>query len=117
MVSSGAIPSSPTRIRSRLFPESDGSNGKTESNSMIDPDLLAILRCPADGSQLELIPTHQVDQINRQIRDGQARDVADQRVTTPIEGGLRSAGQQVVYPIRDRIPTLVIEEAIRVELT
>lgn len=80
---------------------------------MIDADLLSMLRCPADGSQLEIADDAAIQQINSAISAGTARDVADQIVTEPIEAGLRPSGNSIVYPIRGGIPSLVADEAIR----
>ncbi len=86
----------------------------SERKPLIDPDLLAMLRCPVDGNQLELAPPEVVERINRAIAAGTQRDVADQKVDRPIEGGLRPTGGSIVYPIRGGIPTLVADEALAV---
>lgn len=80
---------------------------------MIDADLLSMLRCPADGSQLEIADNATLEQINAAIAAGTARDVGDQIVSEPIEAGLRPTGNSIVYPVRGGIPSLVVDEAIR----
>ncbi|MEM9643473.1 MAG: Trm112 family protein [Planctomycetota bacterium] len=80
---------------------------------MIDADLVAMLRCPACGAELQIVPPEVIDSINRAISDGAARDVDDQKVSHLIETGLWPPDKGVVYPVRGGIPTLVVGEAIR----
>lgn len=80
---------------------------------MIDPELLAMLRCPLDGGQLQVAEEPLVARVNEAIEKGQARDRLDQRVELPIDGGLVSQGSGLLYPVRGGIPTLVADEAIR----
>lgn len=82
---------------------------------MITPDILPMLRCPHDGGPLTIAPDELVAEINSKIANGTARDQLDQPVTMPIDGGLVNASVDRVYPIRESIPTLIVEEAIRVE--
>lgn len=83
-----------------------------EPNRMIDLKLIALLRCPSDGSQLELASETAVHEVNARIEAGQARTVDDEKVTTPIDSGLVSSRSQRVYPIRGGIATLIASEAI-----
>ncbi len=80
---------------------------------MIDPDLLAMLRCPLTKAQLQFADESTTAQVNEAIHRGEARDQVDQRVEDPIEGGLVSDTAGLLYPIRDGIPTLIAEQAIR----
>ena len=82
---------------------------------MIDPELLEILRCPADGGKLHPASDKQVERLNEAIRSGDARDRVEQRVEQTIEGGLVTTDGRWLYPIRDRIPTLVVDEAIELK--
>lgn len=79
---------------------------------MIDAEMLAILRCPAEGGQLQLAGERLVQRVNEAISRGEARDRVDQAVTTPIEGGLLPTSCAFLYPIRGGIPSLVREDAI-----
>ena len=81
---------------------------------MIDPKLLAMLRCPVDAKPLTIADSKLIDQINASISAGEARDCLDQAVSEPIDGGLVSGDGSRVYPIRGGIPTLIADEAIRV---
>ncbi|MEO9592899.1 Trm112 family protein [Rhodopirellula bahusiensis] len=79
---------------------------------MITPDILPILRCPADGGQLTLADDPLIQRVNKAITEGTARDQLDERVTDPIEGGLVNSQVDRLYPIRGGIPTLIVDEAI-----
>ena len=79
---------------------------------MIQPELLQRLRCPIAKQALTEATADQVAAINDQMGTGQLRDHAGSAVTSPIDGGLISQSAGRVYPIRDNIPSLVIEESI-----
>ncbi len=79
---------------------------------MIDPDLLAILRCPIHGGKLQLADEALVRQVQTAIERGEARDRLEQRVSETIEGGLVDEAQTWLFPIRGGIPALVADEAI-----
>ena len=79
---------------------------------MIDPDLLANLRCPIDGGKLQIADEALVRRIQTAIERGEARDRLEQRVSETIEGGLVNQDMQWLFPIRSGIPTLVADEAI-----
>jgi uncharacterized protein YbaR (Trm112 family) len=86
-----------------------------ESKSQIDPDLLAMLRCPKEGSKLAIADDSLIRRLNDAIRRGELRDSDDQRVDEPIEGGLITESGNRLYPIRGRIPTLIVEESIELD--
>ncbi len=79
---------------------------------MIDPKLLAMLRCPIAGSELQLAENSLIQRLQTAIERGEARDRLEQKVSEGIEGGLVDPGHTWLYPIRGGIPSLVAEEAI-----
>lgn len=79
---------------------------------MIDPQLLEILACPEDKSTLHQAEEELIAKINRDIGAGQVKNRAGQPVTEPIEGGLVRQDGKWLYPVRDDIPVMLIEEAI-----
>ena len=79
---------------------------------MISNELLSILKCPVTGSPLQLAEDQLVSKVNSAIDEERARDRLEQKVQGQVEGGLTTDEQTWMYPIRDGIPTLVLEEAI-----
>ena len=79
---------------------------------MIEPKLVELLRCPRSGQTLEIAEESLVQRLNAAIESGRLRDHCEQRVKLPIDGGLVTADQQRMYPIRDQIPTMIADESI-----
>lgn len=80
---------------------------------MIDKDLLDILACPETKKDVELADKDTVEKINKAIQEGRVRNKLQQKVDQPIEGGLFRVGDRsCIYPIRDRIPILLVDELI-----
>ena len=79
---------------------------------MISNELLSILKCPVTGSPLQLAEDQLVSKVNSAIDEERARSRLEQKVQEQVEGGLTTDEQTWMYPIRDGIPTLVLEEAI-----
>ncbi|TWT66104.1 Trm112 family protein [Allorhodopirellula solitaria] len=82
---------------------------------IMTPDILQMLRCPADGGALVLADRQLIDQVNAAIADGTARDQLDTRVDDPIDAGVLNSTKTRIYPIRDNIATLIADDAIRVD--
>ena len=81
---------------------------------MIDKDLLQILACPETHQPLEEAGAPLIQRINDKIRASAARNKSGAAVKDPLEAGLVRQDGQIVYPIRDGIPVLLIDEGIPV---
>jgi uncharacterized protein len=81
----------------------------------IDKDLLAILCCPETKQDVALAESAVIDQLNQRIARGELKNKAGQAVTERLDGGLIRADRKVLYPVRDDIPVMLIEEAIPLE--
>ena len=79
---------------------------------MIDPELLEILVCPETKVPVSLGSGALIEKINEQINENKLLNRGKQRVTETIDGGLIRQDQKFLYPIRDNIPIMLIEEAI-----
>lgn len=79
---------------------------------MIDQALLDILVCPEAKTPVALADAALVDAINQAIAAGGLRNKGGEPVTEPIGGGLVREDGKLLYPIRDDIPVMLVEEAI-----
>ena len=79
---------------------------------MIDPELLKILCCPESHQPLKPAEPALVADLNGKIQAGALRTRAGQLITQSCEGGLVREDGRFFYPIRQKIPILLINEAI-----
>lgn len=89
----------------------DTSRGKGN----IAPDLLAILCCPETKQEVLLLDAAVVERLNQRIAKGELKTKDGRPVLEKIDGGLLRQDKTMVYPIRDQIPIMLIEEGIPVE--
>lgn len=79
----------------------------------MNTELLAILRCPETRQPLVVAASEVVARLNAQIAAGQLRNQAGKPVTTKLDGALARADGQALYPVRNNVPVLLVDEAIR----
>ncbi len=80
---------------------------------MIDPQLLSILACPETKKNLQLIDEKLLQKVNTAIKSGKITNRLKEKVTEEIDGGLlREGDQKYLYPIKNGVPILLIEELI-----
>jgi len=79
---------------------------------MIDADLLKILCCPETHQGVHLAEQALVDKLNQQIAAGAAKNRAGQPVQEKMECGLIRADGKVLYPIRGKVPVMLVDEGI-----
>ena len=84
---------------------------------MIDQALLDILVCPETKTPVALADAALVAVVNEAIVAGRLRNKGGEPVTEPIGGGLVRADGKLLYPIRDEIPVMLVEEAILLPLS
>jgi uncharacterized protein YbaR (Trm112 family) len=83
---------------------------------MIDEELLQILVCPETKEPVRLAEDSLVERANAAIAAGKVKNRAGEAVSEPIDGGLVRKDGKLLYPIRDEIPIMLIEEAIPLPL-
>lgn len=81
---------------------------------MIDKDLLQILACPETHQPLAEAGPDLLKQVNERIKIGQTKSRNGAQVKDALEGALVRQDGKVLYPIRDGIPVLLIDEGIPV---
>ncbi|MBM4126835.1 MAG: hypothetical protein FJ247_05720 [Nitrospira sp.] len=79
---------------------------------MIDKELLAILCCPETKQPVTLADATLVSQLNEAAARGVLKNKATKTVSEQMDGGLIRADQTILYPIREGIPVMLIEEGI-----
>jgi uncharacterized protein YbaR (Trm112 family) len=82
---------------------------------MIAKDLLDILCCPETKQDLSLIEGDAIVRINKKINDNAIKNRGGQTVREMIEAGLLREDKKYLYPIRQDIPIMLIDEAIPFE--
>jgi uncharacterized protein YbaR (Trm112 family) len=75
-------------------------------------EVLSILRCPETRTPLDAASDALVNEINAAIRAGRLVDRSGKAVAETIDGGLVRAARDVLYPIVDHIPVLLVDESI-----
>ncbi len=83
---------------------------------MINEELLNIIVCPETKQDLVIAESDIVEKINTLIENGELLNRSEQKVTEKIDGGLiQKDDRKYLYPIRDEIPILLIDESIALE--
>ncbi len=81
---------------------------------MIKPELLALLACPQTGQSLSVAGADVLGAVNGRIAAGGVKNVGGADVADQLVEALAREDGQVIYPVRDDIPMLLIDEGISV---
>lgn len=81
----------------------------------IDQQLLDILACPETKEPVALADDALIAKLNAAIEAGTLKNRAGENVGEKIDGGLVRQDQKYLYPIRDDIPIMLIDEGIPLE--
>ncbi len=92
-----------------------GETKETSGHVNIDKELLAILCCPETKQDVVLADAALIGRLNERISKGELKNKAGQAVTEKLDGGLVRADKQILYPVREDIPVMLIEEGIPLE--
>ena len=79
---------------------------------MIDPELLRIVCCPETHEPVALADPALLEQLNQAIVSGQVRNRAGKLVKEPLTAALVRSDAKLMYPVRNGIPVLLIDEGI-----
>jgi uncharacterized protein YbaR (Trm112 family) len=82
---------------------------------LISEQLLAMLRCPETRTPLKLAASPLVATLNARVARRELKNRAGDILERPLDGGLLRQDGAVLYPIIDRIPVLLVDEAILLE--
>lgn len=79
---------------------------------MVDAELLKILVCPENKTPVVLADDAVLAAANAAIEGKTLKNRAGQSIEETIDGGLIREDKAYMYPIRDDIPIMLIDEAI-----
>ena len=78
----------------------------------IDKELLDILVCPETKQQLKLASDDLLTKLNVRISKEEIVKKNGERLTEPLKSALLRSDGEVLYPVLNDIPILLIEEGI-----
>ncbi len=78
----------------------------------VDPELLAILRCPESLQPVRLADDSMVRRLQDQARQGSLQNLRGQKVAADFEALLLREDGKRAYLVRDGIPVMLIDEAV-----
>jgi len=82
---------------------------------MIDPELIRLLCCPETHQDLRPAESGLVARLNEQIAAGLIKNRAGKPVNEKLDGGLVRTDGKFLYPIRQDIPVMLIDESLPLE--
>ncbi len=82
---------------------------------MVDPELLEILVCPETHQPVRPAGDELLSRLNEAIRSGGVTNRGGNAVGDPVEEGLVREDNKVLYPVREDIPIMLIDEAIELD--
>lgn len=82
---------------------------------MVDLELIKILCCPETKEDVEIAEESLIASLNEKISTQKLVNRGGDPVTEKVDGGLIRADKKYLYPIREDIPIMLIDEAIPLE--
>ena len=83
-----------------------------QAMTMVDPELLSILRCPITTSVLSIAEDSLIQSINEEIGKKKIQSRIMEELDTPIDGGLINQERSLLMPVYQGIPDMNPDDAI-----
>ena len=81
----------------------------------VDHRLLEILVCPQTKQPVKVAGADLLERVNQAVAAGTLKNRGGETVRDPISEGLVREDGGVLYPVRDDIPDMLLDEAIPLE--
>lgn len=78
----------------------------------MEDSFLSLLRCPRTGGRLALAGPEALTELNDSARKGKLVSVSGQEVQEPLEAALISVCGHWLYPVREGVPMLLVDQAL-----
>ena len=78
----------------------------------IDPQLLDILVCPESRQPVAMADAEVLERLNAAVAAGSAVTLGGEPVGDAVSEGLLREDGRILYPVRDGIPIMLIDESI-----
>lgn len=78
----------------------------------IKKELLDILVCPEDKTPVSVAADTLIQELNKKIENGALTNRSGSTVTEAMESGLIREDQKILYPVRNDIPIMLVDEGI-----
>jgi len=82
---------------------------------MVDPELLEILVCPESHQSVRPADEELLQRLNQAIQSGGVSNRGGDEVTDVVSEGLVREDDRILYPVREDIPIMLIDEAIELD--
>ncbi|MCY4573912.1 MAG: hypothetical protein OXF01_14045 [Gemmatimonadetes bacterium] len=80
----------------------------------VDPQLIEILVCPESKQPVAMAGPEVLEGLNAAISAGRAVTLGGEAVADAVTEGLLREDGRILYPVRDGIPIMLIDESIDV---
>jgi len=74
-----------------------------------------VYRCPETHQALDELDAENLRKVNEAVRAGALKNHAGETIQKIIDGGLVNADQTYIYPMRDGVPNLLIDDRIALD--